>query len=436
MFKQVLILAGLLLASAASAEMSLPSKGVDKHLGVASCASSTCHGSVAAYRDSNVMQNEFATWQSVDPHASAYQLLMDDQSKRIAKNLGLKNAHEADMCLDCHADNIAADRRGEKFQMSDGIGCEACHGGSERWLSSHATGQASHEDNLAAGLYPTEDSVNRGRLCLSCHMGNPDQMITHRIMGAGHPRISFELDTFTWMNPHFEVDDDYLQRKGDLNGVRDWGVGQGVAAATQLETLLDHAAGWDGIFPELVLFDCHACHRLMSGNKWVPRRGTGLGPGIVRFNDANLLMYRHVVAGTDAGLAEKLASQTRDFHLATTHGRKETEQAARALLETLYLSLKTVNNHDFDSSALKRIFASLLSDGERGQYRDYAAAEQVAMAVETLLLAFERAGSLSASDTDALRNKADGLFQATDNEDGYSQYQFVAALKVLEAAAP
>jgi hypothetical protein len=436
MLKQAFILASLMVASTVIAEAPLPSKAADKHLGVASCASSTCHGSVSAYRDSNVRQDEFATWQSADPHAGAYQLLMDDDSKRIAKNLGLENAHEADICLDCHADNVAADRRGEKFQMSDGIGCEACHGGSERWLSSHATGQASHEDNLAAGLYPTEDSVDRGRLCLSCHQGNPDQMITHRIMGAGHPRISFELDTFTWMNPHFDVDDDYLQRKGDLNDVRDWGVGQGVAAVTQLETLLDDHAGWDGIFPELVLFDCHACHRLMSGNKWVPRRGTGLGPGIVRFNDANLLMYRHVVASTNSELAETLATQTRDFHVATTKGRQETTAAAQALLSTLQQSLQTVNQFEFDSSALKRIFASLLQDGERGQYRDYAAAEQVAMAVDTLLVAFERGGSLSSGDAEALREKADGLFQATDNEDGYTQKQFVAALKVLEAAAP
>ena len=53
--------------------------------------------------------------------------------------------------------------------------------------------------------------------------------------------LAFELDTFTWINPHYEVDEDYIARKGEFNGVRDWGVGQGVAAATALDTLLSGA---------------------------------------------------------------------------------------------------------------------------------------------------------------------------------------------------
>lgn len=434
--RQAILVAGVLGLSTAWADVQLPSKSEHKHTGVASCASSTCHGSVSPFQDSNVRQDEFATWQSVDPHAGAYQLLLNDQSKRIARNLGLDNAHEADMCLDCHADNPAPDKRGEKFQISDGVGCEGCHGGAEQWLSSHASGQASHEDNLAAGLYPTEDPIQRAKLCLSCHQGNKDQMITHRIMGAGHPRISFELDTFTWLNPHFEVDDDYVRRKGDLDGIRDWGTGQGVAALTQLETLLDGHAGWDGIFPELVLFDCHACHRSMSGNQWVPRRGTGLGPGIVRFNDANLLMFKHVLSSIDNQLAERLASQTRDLHVATTKGRAETDQAARGLMTTLDSALTSVGNHSFDASSLQAIFGSILSDGERGQYRDYAAAEQASMAVDTVLLAFERNGVLDAGQVESLHGKAEALFKATENEENYRQSDFVKALRALEAAAP
>ncbi len=35
----------------------------DIHLGVASCAGSTCHGSVEPWIKSNVIQNEYVTWQ-------------------------------------------------------------------------------------------------------------------------------------------------------------------------------------------------------------------------------------------------------------------------------------------------------------------------------------------------------------------------------------
>ncbi|MDJ0653526.1 MAG: multiheme c-type cytochrome [Xanthomonadales bacterium] len=418
------------------AQTALPIEGKDKHLGVASCASSTCHGSTSAFADSNVMQNEFALWQSQDPHAEAYQILLNDQSKRIARNLGLKSAHEADMCLDCHGDNVPASARGEKFDMADGVGCEACHGGSERYLSSHASGQASHADNLAAGLYATEDPARRAELCLSCHLGNKNQMITHRIMGAGHPRLSFELDTFTWLYPHFEVDEDYVQRKGEPNGARDWAVGQGVSASTQLETLLDDSAGWDGIFPELVLFDCHACHRSMFGNQWVPRRGTGLGPGVVRYNDASLLMFRHVLAAIDGAAGEKLAGQVRDLHVSTTRGRNETVQAARAVMATLQSAIARANAAEFDRGMLEKIMASILADGERGQYRDYAAAEQASMAVDAVILAFENNGVLSADEAEGMRSRAEGLFEATKDEDGYRQSRFVEALNRLKMSAP
>ena len=67
---------------------------------------------------------------------------------------------------------------------------------------------------------------------------------------------------------------------------RDWAVGQGVAAINLLDQLTDPKAGWQGIFPELVLFDCYACHKRMSDKSWGPRQGTGR-PGVVRLNDSN-----------------------------------------------------------------------------------------------------------------------------------------------------
>ena len=302
--------------------------------------------------------------------------------------------HRRKVCLDCHADNVAQAQRGERFQITDGVGCETCHGGAELWISSHADKGVPHADNLAKGLYPTEDPVKRAELCLSCHMGTPDRMITHRIMGAGHPRLSFELDTFTWINPHYEVDDDYIARKGEFNGVRDWGVGQGVAAATALDTLLDPQHGWNGIFPELVLFDCHACHRRMDGGKWAPRQGTGLGPGVVRLNDANVVMFRHVLSAVDGSAAARVLEQTRILHRATTQSRDATAAAAQRLRDDLRALLPRVAAHDFGADSLAPILDSLVADGERGEFRDFAAAEQAAKAASSVIVAFETAKAL------------------------------------------
>ena len=241
---------------AVAEEPILPQYQSDIRLGVASCAGSTCHGAVAPWKGSNVLQNEYATWQRSDKHAKAYEVLLNDKSKRIAKNLGLKNAHTAAVCLDCHADNVPVKLRAKQFQISDGVGCEACHGSAMRWLGIHVSGAATRKAEVAAGMFPTEDPINRARLCLSCHFGDGKKFVTHRIMGAGHPRLSFELDTFTAIQPaHYKIDKDYYQRKQVANGVKTWAIGQAMAIDQLLEAMLDPKRGREGIFPELVFFD-------------------------------------------------------------------------------------------------------------------------------------------------------------------------------------
>ncbi len=408
-----------------------------KHLGVATCASSVCHGATQAFKESNVMQNEFALWQEFDPHATkAYQALSSAEGQAIARKLGLGDATGAKVCLDCHADNVPVAQRGEKFQITDGIGCEACHGGAEQWINSHADKGANHADNLAKGAYATEDPIQRAELCLTCHMGTRDRMITHRIMGAGHPRLSFELDTFTWLNPHYKVDEDYRARKGNWNGVRDWGVGQGIAATTLLDTLVDERAGWTGIFPELVLFDCHACHKPMNAGKWGPRQGTGLGPGVVRLNDSNLVMFRHVLSVVDKPASDRLFQMTRGLHQATLRDRQATFAAARELSASIRAELPKVAAYDFNAGALKPILSSLVADAERGEFRDFSAAEQGAMAVQSVVVAFQNAGSLDEQRSKLLQTRLDALYDTVANQDSYAMSRFLGALKEVRAAAP
>src|SRR5690606_29828587 len=105
------------------------------HLGVATCSNSVCHGATQKFQQSNVWQSEFARWQEFDPHATkALQALRTPQGQAIARKLGIGDPTQAKECLDCHADNVPTDKRGERFQASDGAGREACHGGAEHWL--------------------------------------------------------------------------------------------------------------------------------------------------------------------------------------------------------------------------------------------------------------------------------------------------------------
>ncbi len=405
-----------------------------RHLGVASCANSVCHGATQTSSSAKIQMNEFAVWQEFDPHANSYQTLLNAKSKAIASKLGIGDAASAAECLDCHTDNVASERRGEKFQIEDGVGCEACHGGAEPWIASHV--EASHADNLAAGLYPTDDATQRAALCIDCHVGSPERMITHRMMGAGHPRLAFELDTFTWLHPHYTVDADYESRKGRYDGVRDWGVGQAAAAINALDILLDPKTGWHGIFPELVLFDCHACHRPMSGQAWGPRQGTGLGPGVVRLNDANLVMFRHVLAAVDASGAQQIFDGSRALHQATTRDREQTLAAARALRGRLVTLRDATRRSEFPPESLGIILGSMIKDAERGELRDFAAAEQAGMAVQSLVVAYEGAGLLDADATKRLQSRVDELYATIEHDERWSRPKFDAALRAVRAAAP
>jgi len=430
----LLFTAGLLHA----AEAVIPQYAKEKHLGVGSCSSSTCHGSVTEWQKSNILQNEYVTWTREDAHSKAYKVLFDDTSKRIARNLGLKKpAHEAKICLDCHTDNVAAAQRGEKHQIADGIGCEACHGGAERWIDSHTTDKTSHDENLKEGLYPTEDPVARARLCLSCHFGDENKFVTHRIMGAGHPRMSFELDTFSAIQPaHYQVDEDYARRKPVFSGVQMWAIGQATSMKEYLDVLVDPKRGKDGIFPELVLFDCHSCHHSMRDQRWKPRRGTGLPPGIVRFNDANFIMLRNIIGAVDAGLAKKLRSETRTLHRSVIRGNAAVKAAVLKLSATTEKAIAKVAGHDFSDKDVKKILASIISEGLAGEFQDYAAAEQTTMAAGNVISVLEGSGAITEAQYNKLNKSLDRLYTATTNDDKYKPKAFISALRVLKQDVP
>ena len=101
----------LVSTSSGAAEPELPQFAPHKHMGVATCGNSTCHSVTQLEVPSNVLQNEYATWLFHDGHSKAYATLLSDESKQIATKLGLKDAATADICLDCHSDNVPVERR-------------------------------------------------------------------------------------------------------------------------------------------------------------------------------------------------------------------------------------------------------------------------------------------------------------------------------------
>jgi len=267
-----------------------------KHLGVASCASSVCHGKISAQSGRDVGLNEHFIWLNKDSHSRAFRDLATDRSHSIAANLGLPNATTAKICLDCHSDNVPTALRGEKFQLTEGVGCEACHGGAGKWIQTHTQKSMTHNEKVTSGLYPTELPLRRAELCLSCHMGTRDKFANHMIIGAGHPRLRFELEAFTVLQPpHFQVDADYVRRKGRIDRMNLWVAGQMQNARRYLELVQAGLLNSGALPLDFALYDCFGCHRLTDKSRWSRRVHTReVVKEALRHNAlAVLLAYKH-----------------------------------------------------------------------------------------------------------------------------------------------
>ncbi len=394
------------LASGAAAQTVLPRFDGQTHLGVATCAG-PCHSrqSALGVAEGPAMRgSEIVVWQDVNTlrgkHSQAFAALQGPRARDIGHKLGIADPASAHECLSCHSDDPAAGKRGPQLLKSDGVSCEACHGGAGgKWLASHYAPGATHAQNVANGMYPTDDPAARARLCASCHLGAAvaDQYVTHRIMGAGHPRLTFELELFTALQAHHYEDQDYARRKPIQSRAKVWAVGQASALRSDLRLFLDSPHARAGIFPEETFFDCRSCHRLISDSDdfrshWKVNPGRPLGPGTPVFNDANLIMLVAAERAVSPVLAETLDGRARAFHAALQTDAPSVRRAGDALVGALDEVIASFSRARFDTALTRTMLRQVVSASLADRYTTYASAEQAIMAIDSLSRTLADAG--------------------------------------------
>jgi hypothetical protein len=257
-----------------------------QYQGVASCAAAACHngngprGSVGS---------EYTTWMAYDPHSRAHSVLSEPRSLLIVKNYrGLKTVQEARpgkdvLCVSCHVlpgfDNLG---RHERFSAADGVGCEACHGPAEKWLTRHYREEwkaLAAADRQALGMTDTRDVLARAETCVGCHVGRGDADVNHDLIAAGHPRLRFEYASYLARYPrHWRLADE-RRRYADFDA-RAWEVGQLASAAAALELLRERATRPGAPWPEFAEHECSACHHDLQEPSDHQERGfAGRRPG-------------------------------------------------------------------------------------------------------------------------------------------------------------
>lgn len=406
----------------------LPAQGVNKHMGVSSCASSVCHGAVTPSKTYDVLLNEYVTWSHEDSHSKAFTVLRSLKSREMGAKLGIGDPSTAKECLDCHSDNVPPQQRGEKFSLADGVGCEACHGGSEYWLATHTSKRATYKENIGHGMYPTADLRPRADLCLSCHYGTADKFATHRIMAAGHPRLSFEMDTFLALQPpHYRIDDDYKRRKPTYNSTQNWSYGQLQAALREMDSLQGPRINNGRAFPELALFNCYGCHMSsMRRTDWSHRLlESGAEPGSVPISDGHLTMAWIIARELNPLEAPGLLKLSRSLLASSASDRSQIVERSRVVSADLRRLCDEAAARNWKPGDERQLLKTLVAVGTSGEFRDYVGAEQAVMGIDGLLIELGLA--------DRFRKRLDELYRLTQNDEAFAPEQFVASLQMLQA---
>jgi len=399
------------------------------YTGPGSCAAAACHGSIRPVAGSGILQTEYTTWISQDRHARAAEVLSNPVSVRMAKILGLPAAHSASKCLACHTLDAPEAQQGRTF-VSEGVSCESCHGPASAWLGPHTTKGWTHAQSVQAGMVDTKDLVKRTEICLTCHLGTADKFVDHEMIAAGHPDLVFDLEAFSAAMPrHWRPVTD----ADPFAPVRAFTVGQLVHLRSSLERLATRVNG--AAWPEYAELDCFACHHSLTRAEDSWRQNLGYEqrrPGNPALNVARWVTARHVVAAYDAKAAADLDDVMRILGRDASRLRPAASDVvaqtsrARAILDAAVARALAAKP---DAGVAARLLRAIAGDVENIAPRGERAAEQAAMALETLYLA-----TVPAAEGGPVRAAFDEMFQQFQSPSAYDPRRFVAQVKKIEAA--
>ena len=251
-------------------------------IGTAGCTATSCHGG------RSLIGGEATAWLTRDPaHRRAYDVLFNETSQRMAKQLGLKAAHTEARCLACHSTEASQPgvTHGERFAVEFGVGCESCHGAAGAWVAKHTERSwrtQSADSKSSLGFRDLRSLTVRAETCVACHVGSPRATVDHDLIAAGHPRLAFEMSAYHDLLPkHWDAAAE--QRRDPAQQVRLWAIGHGFSAKAMSDISVARAeaaikAGAKHVTPDLAEFDCQACHHdLTEPTRGRPTLRTSLG---------------------------------------------------------------------------------------------------------------------------------------------------------------
>ncbi len=409
-----------------------PAPEAGNYVGPGSCSAVACHGSIRAVAGARILQTEYSTWVSQDRHARATEVLSNPVSQRMGRILGIGNPAQAPKCLACHALDVPPASRSRNF-ATEGVSCEACHGPAAGWLGYHVTRDATHEESVRRGMYDTKDVVKRAEKCLTCHLGTAEKSVDHEMIAGGHPDLVFELEAYSAAMPRHWKD----AADADIyKPVRTFAVGQLTHLRANLDRIARRVKG--PIWPEYAELDCFACHHSLTRPEDSWRQANGYQdrarPGLPQLQVSRYVTARRVLQAYDSQAEQELEGVMTKLQIEASRLVVKADAVvalatqARAILDRgIAKAVASTPTAETAASMLHAIYTDTPQLAERGE----RAAEQAAMAAETLTTALARARG---QDPAALKPAFNELFQQFESPSSYDPRKFVAAMRKVEAA--
>jgi hypothetical protein len=370
-----------------------------------------------------------------DKHAQAYAVLSNPTSVRIARILGLPSASTAPRCLGCHSLNPEASERARTFDTSDGVSCESCHGPASNWLGPHTTKDWTHQQSVDAGMKDLRDLTRRTEQCLTCHLGTAEKKVDHELIAAGHPDLYFELASFSAVMPrHWKP----KANQDPWQEVRELATGQATQLREHLARVQRNAR--TGVWPEYGELDCFACHHSLTASKdsWQQARGyENRKPGNPPWNLSRFVVLRQIAMEFDRPAAQQLQTAVNNLYaLVSTIGNDRNQVAAQAAqVETLAAQLEgRVKAGTFDAALVRRLMKSISGDGEYISVQGERAAEQAAMAVDSLFVSYST--NTNVANAAQVRTAIQNLFKEVQNPSAYNAFNFAAQMRAVNGLLP
>jgi hypothetical protein len=192
-----------------------------------------------------------------------------------------------------------------------------------------------------------------------------------------------------------------------------------------LERLSDVQYSRDGMFPELSLFDCHACHRSITQTNAAARGTKAKRPGVPRLNDSNLIMLGILAEVIAPDLKDEILNGPRALHEATARGMEDVAVVARQLHVVMGSLLTRLEKKSFDDKTSSKLLLSLIRGGRDGLYQDFSDAEQATMAIASALAAGKlEYGSPSSDLWIKVDTELEKFYEVTKKSEGFVPQDF------------